>query len=591
MTATPSVLASDRLALPRRRIPLRVSRTLLVALPLASGLLLWASFFVPILVWLAIVPLSLLIRLEGNRRWTYLGAWLGGLAFYLPGTYWISYCAPWVWIGWLLLSGYLAVYFPAFLFLSRICNRRWGVPNLFVIPLVWVALEYVRMYALTGFGWLLLAHSVAHQEWTIQIADVAGVYGVSFVIATMNAVLVELLTLPLVRVQGGSGRFHPALQWRLAVGGLIVCLNIPYGQFRVDQYAPTSGPKCVIVQTNLEQDVKNLGAEDVFDQVNDLTRGVARESADVVIWPETSYPYRFGRIEPDMSPLDVSKQFRTRLTAPGMPLVEEPSERDGAEIARSFWDSRLELNDLAREIKIPILVGVNFWDIRKSGARLTNASILIVPDRGAVGLYEKVHILPFGEFIPFDGRLPFVRSLAPYPPEFNYDSDAGVDVASIHFGKLHLAPLICFEDTVPRLTRWHMRKATPEEPVEILVNQSNEGWFNNSIEARYHLAAAVFRCVESRRPMVRASNTGISALVDSRGRVATVFERNGKSQGVKGTITVEVPLDDREAPYVSVGDWLPLFGLSLAGTLAAASLVRTANLFCREWSRRWKATA
>lgn len=580
------------MAPPRLRPRSRVSRPLLVALPIASGLLLWASFFLPILVWVAIVPLSLLIRLEGKRAWIYFGAWLGGLAFYLLGTYWVSYCAPWVWIGWLLLSSYLAVYFPVFILLTRICNRRWGVPNLFAIPLVWVALEYVRMHALTGFGWLFLAHSVYRQEWTIQIADIAGVYGVSFVIATMNAMLVELLTLPLITFESGVSRFNPALQWRLAVGALVVCLNMPYGQFRVDEYSPQPGPKCIVVQTNLDQDLKNLGADDVFQDVADLTLSVANEQADVVIWPETAYPYPFGAIDPELSPVEISKHYHTRRTAPGRPLAEEPSEEDGVEIAKAFWESRLELNHLAREVDKPILVGVNFWHIRKNDALLTNASTLIVPEqKGLVGLYEKVHILPFGEFMPFDGYLPFVRQLSPYPADFNYDSDAGEDVQGIHHGNLHLAPLICFEDTVPWLARRHMRLATEEEPIEVLVNQSNEGWFDNSIEGSYHLAAAVFRCVETRRPMVRSSNTGISALVDSCGRIAQVFERNGKSQGVKGTMTVDVPLDHRVAPYVRFGDWLPLFGLSFVGTLAMASFLRMAALFRREWIRRWRATA
>jgi apolipoprotein N-acyltransferase len=145
--------------------------------------------------------------------------------------------------------------------------------------------------------------------------------------------------------------------------------------------------------------------------------------------------------------------------------------------------------------------------------------------------------------------------------------------------------LICFEDTVPDLARAYLRKATPEAPVELLVNQSNDGWFNNSVEGRYHLAAAVFRCVETRRPMVRSSNTGPSGLVDSNGKVAAQFEKDGKTQGVEGWLRVRAPLDDRSAPYVVLGDWLPLAGLLLAGSLAAASLVRTALVFRREWRR------
>lgn len=572
-----------------RRSALRVGGRILLALPVASGLLLWASFFFPPLVWICLVPMALLIRLEGRRLWTYLGAWLGGLALFLPGTYWISYCAEWVWIGWLLLSAYLALYFPAFVLLARICNRRWGVPNLFAIPLVWIGLEYVRMHLLSGFGWLMLAHSVYRHESTIQIADVAGVYGVSFVIATFNAILVELLTLPIVARENGVPRFNPALQWRLAVAALIVCLNVGYGQFRVGQYRPREGPTCVVLQTNVPQDVRNFKSQEAYDRLKVLQAEAADYSGDVVIWPETTYPMPYGTTAPELSDLDVAERYLRRTTAPGYPLSEPPTAEIGRVFRHNLRVADDELEIWAAHVGKPVLAGSLFWDVRLPGARQTNASVLIVPGEGRVGRYDKIHLVPFGEYIPLSGAfswaLPYVAFLFPYPAGFNYDSDAGEEVRPIHFGKLHLAPLICFEDTVPDLTRAYLRKATPEAPVEILVNQSNDGWFNNSVEGRYHLAAAAFRCVESRRPMVRSSNTGPSGLIDSNGRIVRQFEKEGRTQGVEGWLRVEVPLDDRSAPYVVLGDWLPLAGLLMAGSLAAASFVRTALLFRREWRK------
>src|SRR5690606_36509562 len=114
------------------------------------------------------------------------------------GTQWLRYCDPSAWLGWLLLAAYLALYFPAFLLLARIWHRRWKMPVLLAIPIAWVALEYVRMHLMTGMGWLLLAHSI--YQWTpfLQIADFSGVYGVSLVVALVNALVVELLTNPLV---------------------------------------------------------------------------------------------------------------------------------------------------------------------------------------------------------------------------------------------------------------------------------------------------------------------------------------------------------------------------------------------------------
>lgn len=566
------------------RAGLRVGWPLLLGLPILSGFLVWASFFVPALVWVSIVPLSLLVRLEGRRGWIYFGAWLGGLALFLPGTYWICYCARWVWVGWLFLGAYLAIYFPAFVLLVRICNRRWKVANVFAIPLVWVGLEYLRGHFLSGFGWLMLAHSIYRHEWTIQIADVAGVYGVSYVIATFNAIVVELLTLPIfTKIAGVGSQFNPALQWRLAVAGLVVCLNVGYGQYRVDHYKPREGPTCVVLQTNVPQDVRNYDSERALAYVRDIHQGAKDIAGDVVIWPETTYPEKYGRIAGDLTDLEVATRYMKRITTPGYPPDREPTEELGRILRQNFRIANEELESFAMYVGKPILIGTLCWDIRFSGARETNSSALIVPGKGELGRYDKVHLLPFGEYIPLGGKIPLIKYFTPYRPEFNYDSDAGEQVRGIHYGKLHLAPLICFEDTVPYVTRRYMQQATKNEPVEILVNQSNDGWFNNSIEGRYHLAAAVYRCVESRRPMVRSSNTGLSGLVDSNGKVVKEFSRNGKKQGVDGYLRVQVPLDDRDAPYVLVGDWLPWIGLAIAGTLAMASFLRTAIVFRREW--------
>ena len=136
---------------------------------------------------------------------------------------------------------------------------------------------------------------------------------------------------------------------------------------------------------------------------------------------------------------------------------------------------------------------------------------------------------------------------------------------------------------MPDLTRSYLRKATSEKPVDILVNQSNDGWFHNSVEGDYHLAASVFRCVEGRRPMIRSSNTGPSALIDGNGRIVQVFEKEGHRQGVAGLLKVQVPLDDRKSWYVLLGDWLPQLGLGVAGICLALSAFRQALNIRRTW--------
>ena len=133
-----------------------------------------------------------------------------------------------------------------------------------------------------------------------------------------------------------------------------------------------------------------------------------------------------------------------------------------------------------------------------------------------------------------------------------------------------------------------MIKETPEKPVEILVNQSNDGWFDNSIEGDYHLAASIFRCVEARRPMIRSSNTGPSAMIDGNGRIVKVFEKDGKKQGVAGLLQVQVPLDDRRSWYVILGDWLPQLGLLVGGTCLLLSAIRQMVNMRRTWNDNLK---
>lgn len=559
-------------------------------LPLLTGLLLWASFFLPFLVWIALVPLALLIPREGTRLHIYLGAWLGGFVFFLLGTYWVSYCADWVWVGWVCLSAYLALYFPTFVFVSRVCFRRWNVPLLITVPLIWVALEYVRMYLLSGFGWLLLAHSAYRWERVIQIADLAGVYGVSFVIAVANAAILELLCTPLF-VPGPKGmQLNSPLEWRLAFAGLLVFLNVGYGQYRMGEAKFRTGPRVVVVQTNVPQDMKNgdRHSTEVFRDVWDIVRPATEVDADLVVWPETSYPFMYGVHEKGMSNIEVSRKYTERMAVPGKPYHEAPTDQMGDIIHLNFKDGDEHTEAMSRMLSKPMLLGTSYWDIKLSGAKYTNASVLIVPGPGRVGAYHKNHILPFGEYIPFDGNIPFLRAFIPYPADFNFDSDAGENVESLHYGSLNLAPLICFEDTLPDLSRAYLLKATKEKPVDILVNQSNDGWFDNSIEGDYHLAASLFRCVEVRRPMIRSSNTGPSALIDGNGHIVKVFEKEGRRQGVEGFFTAEVPLDGRSTWYVQMGDWLPQLGLLLGGSCLLLSGIRQAINIRRTWNENLK---
>ena len=173
-----------------------------VAMGLISAVLLWSTF-PPAewwwLAWVALVPLFLLVRSERSRPSIYLGAWVGGFAFWLLAIQWVRFTDDSAWLGWVVMALALSFWWPAFLLLARLAVRRLRLPMMVAAPVVWVGLEYVRAYVLTGFPWYYLAHSHYRVVNLIQIADVTGALGISFLIAMANAWWVDLVTLPLLR--------------------------------------------------------------------------------------------------------------------------------------------------------------------------------------------------------------------------------------------------------------------------------------------------------------------------------------------------------------------------------------------------------
>lgn len=551
---------------------------LTLSLPIASGVLLLASFWLPILVWIALVPLGLLARLSADRRLLYLGAWLGGLTFFVPGVQWIRYCDPSAWLGWLLLALYLSLYFPAFVLMSRVLNRRWSVPMILVTPVCWVALEYVRMHFLSGFGWLLLAHSIYRWTWTIQIADFAGVYGVSFLIAMVNGFLIDLMTTPLVTLRKGRLRPSPLIAWGGGLTVAAIVATIGYGIYRTRQADFYPGPQLLLIQTSLPQSLKDNDAEATFEHAIRLTAGAMKQvrakklPVDLVIWPETSYPFVYGDIAPGLSDVDIDRLKLERRARSGKP-VGEPSAEEGKAMREGMVAGAEHLTKITDELELPLLIGAIRNDFQPDRFAQYNSSVLFVPGKGATTWYDKIHLVPFGEYLPLENLFPFLKRLMPYDPTVDFGLDASTQFKTIEHDKLHFASLICFEDTLPHLAREFLVRESPGEPIDFFVNQSNDGWFQGSIEADYHLAASVFRSVEGRIPLVRASNTGITALVDGNGALDLVFteKQSGKTKLVAGAMNAIIPLDDRRAPYITLGDWLPqgclalvLLGLALS---------------------------
>ena len=488
----------------------------------ASGLFLPLSFpksDLGLLAWIALVPLHWALDGKSKTQSFWIG-WLSGTIAFTGMMAWVvtamnTYGKVPLVISYglmMLLTAYLGLYvglYSAGAVWFRTLIPRYG---LFAVPCLWVTLELIRTYVLSGLPWGLLGYSQYRQIEMIQIADHMGVYGVSFLIVLVNVALAEFLSwlTPLLR------GFRPAkLPWELvAMATLVVTLSWQYGLATISEAPfsdiPRSSISVGVVQPNVDQAVKwdTAYREQTLARFDRLTEQLGR-ATDLVIWPEAATPFVFER---------------------------EPVYQ-------------LQLIALANRAQAPILFGspaLRFYPDRRP--YLLNSAYLLSPDGQLLGRYDKHHLVPFGEYIPFKssflffldklvegigdfeaGTGPTVLTLTPKPRA----APAGVAVTTprpVEFGVA-----ICYEVIFPNLVRQFAANGA-----EFLVTVTNDAWFGSSSAASQHFSMVVFRSVENHLAFARSANTGISGFIDPFGRIVEstpIFTE----QAVKATMQVWRP--------------------------------------------------
>lgn len=541
-------------------------------LSIASALLLWFAF--PTnpwswLAWVGLVPLLLLVRSTRAPRAIYCGSWLGSMIYWLLSIYWISVTDPDAGLAWVVMALALSCWWPGFLVLARLAVGRLGLPLMAAAPVLWVGLEYVRAHILTGFPWYYLAHSQHQVLPLIQIADITGALGISFLIVLVNAWLVDVLTVPLVRPAASGSGVRPALGQvvRAVVVVAAVGATLAYGAYRLASAQFRDGPRLALLQSNIEQQRKMAPDYDALLAVyKSLVAQALRdnERLDLIVWPETSYPYQFVARDPQLSDAGYEQQARQL----------DPDR------GRDFWEDwggsvSSYLHSWTDQIKVPMLVGVVTYDFHRRGFAKYNTALLFQPGLREIQRYAKIHLVPFGEYVPFLKTVPWLKVLTPYRGSYVPSLSFGREPTWFALGPYRLASAICFEDTIPQAVRRFFSGQGAAQPPDVLLNLSNDGWFRGTSEHDMHLAISVFRAVENRVPLARAVNTGMSALVDGNGRVLAL-----KPKLTAGVLSGVVPLDDRVSLYSAWGDWLGL------GCLAATALVLPAGGFRSLRTRR-----
>jgi apolipoprotein N-acyltransferase len=473
----------------------------------ATGLLLTASFpkvDCGFFAWIAFVPLFYALKGAPPLKSLMLGM-LSGIVHYATLLYWIAgvihhYGQLPTLVGalvLLLLVLYLSFYPGLFcMFINQLSAKSF--PYLLTAPFVWVALEYVKSFLITGFPWANLGHSQYNWLRLIQISDMFGVYGLSAIIVAVNSAFFEALeTLSDER----SFAWKPALGVALVMAGFL-----SYGAWRIETIdrAIKDAPKRMIgvVQGNIDQSLKWLPSfqHETLRRYGSLTADALKKAPDLIIWPETALPFYFLRDE------ELTNQTR----------------------------------ELVRDCRVFFVLGSPSFSKTSQETRYYNSAYLVDPKGDVAGKYDKVHLVPYGEYVPLKQYIPFLNKLVQAVGDF----DSGQSGQVLPWEDSKIGVLICFEAIFPELARSMVRNGA-----QLLVNITNDAWFGRSSAPYQHLSMVVFRAAENHRAVARAANTGISSFVDPTGRILAetpLFE--------EATLTRELPLMSQQSFYARHGD-------------------------------------
>jgi len=506
----------------------------------ASGLLL-AACYAPLdwggLAWVALTPL--LAAIWFSEPWKkhedlrlFLLGYVTGLGYFLGSLEWLVTVTVG---GWIALCLYLAVY-PALwaLFTGLVAKPRQPAAELKPVYLKssvnllaavlaaagWTALEWARGVVFTGFGWNGLGVALHQNTALIQICDVTGVGGLSFLLVMVNAMIV--LTVKRLSLEIGKSGVRPHYDFSLTIA--LVGLAFSYGVREFFAKPPESEPlQIAAVQGNVpiltKRDPEH--EEAILNLHIKLTEGAIALKPDLLIWPEAATP---------------------------RPAVNDQHN----------WDV---VRGLAEQHEGDFLLGTVYED--QTGA--FNSALLLTDHAKSAQLYHKIHLVPFGEYVPLRHSFPlFAWIVGNLVPD---DFDFGVEAKVLHMEKkpISIGPLICFEDTLGDLARRFAAGGA-----QIFVNLTNDGWFLHSAGSHQHLAQAIFRCVETKLPMVRAANTGVSCVVDRFGRVEKYLHEENGNTFIQGVLfsKVEVPKSPGETFYTKNGE---VFSYSCIALSAAAA--------------------
>lgn len=487
---------------------------------LASGILLSQAFPRANLhwaAWFAAAPVMYYPYRLGWRQ-ALLAGLVFGLGFNGGLLYWIGLFGA---LPLVLLCVIESLFVLAFIGLAKLIGSRYGSWARFVLlPALWVSLEWLNSLGPSAFPWGSLGYSQYRALPLIQVSSLAGVWGVSLVLVLSNSILANLADAHRRNLGLGPVCLQAALVAALVIGSWL------YGRASIKGFRPTGTPvRAAVVQGNIRQNARQKAEyrEQIWQVYGSLTRAAARRGAEFAVWPEG--------VVPDCVGVD--------------PVIQS------------------RLSDLSRETGVSLLVGGRDED---SAGRRYNSAFLITPESGVAGRYAKVHLVPFGEVVLLRDYLPL---LAQYRVT-DYDVSHGRGVTVLDAGRFRVGTAICFESIFPDISRAYVRSGAG-----ILCTITNDAWFGRTSAAEQHMAKSVFRAAETNRYVLRAAVTGISCIIDPRGRI---LAREGLFE--EGVLVEDVYAMEGSTFYARHGDWLICLCIGMIVAMAAGALITRGHRAC-----------
>jgi len=520
----------------------------------------WAA-----LAWVSLVPFILASSPTAKPKHLALFAYLTSLCYWLANIFWI---APITLLGWAMLCLYIALLWPILALCLRYCRTK-KIPLFLAAAVLFVGAERLQGLFLGGFFWRFLAHSQYANITIIQIADIFGAAGVSFLVAMVNGLLAELF---IAAQQKALFKINNFLKTAVVCAALLAAVF--YGRWRINQSDRfvTQGPLVASLQSNVPQWIKTKAlrgepevaeqtSQEIFDELMQKSKASSQAGAELIIWPETMVQATLN--DGVLAYLDTSSQPKLFDKA----LSEHAT--NNAYLLIGAYGGRLGLKRGE-----PVLT------------ERYNSAFLYRPDgKKDPKQYSKIHLVLFGEVLPFRKSCPPLFNLLMKFNPYGYDHslDAGTEYTVFEMtgpvrnstsgqeAQLYkFSVIICYEATLPEIVRRFVLDRQGQKQINWLINISNDGWFvrfkgdkvSPGTELPQHAAICAFRAVENRLAIVRSVNTGISCIIDTLGQLKNGYLAGNlphnalERKGMAGWFLDKLPIDKRKTFFSKYGQWL-----------------------------------